>query len=76
MNQDTCLPDTKCGIKLVCKTGLFCLKQFCSFRTMEFVQPVTTARFRSNSLLSSLPSNIINEILQVVNEEISGKINT
>ena len=43
---------------------------------MEFVQPVTTARFRSNTLISSLPTNIINEILQVINEEISSKINT
>merc|ERR1712157_390554 len=37
-------------------------------------QPVTTARFRSNSLITSLPSNIINEILEIINEEIASHI--
>eukprot|EP01083_Nonionella_stella_P229177 811465_1 len=43
---------------------------------MDFHQPVTTARFRSHSLISSLPTNILNEIIEIINQEITLKINT
>eukprot|EP01083_Nonionella_stella_P139232 424304_1 len=41
---------------------------------MNFHQPVSTSRVRANTLLSSLTTNIVNEILDIINQEIKVKI--